>query len=773
MMSNPIPDNPFAAVAAECARALSGTSPNSLVSLFPPSAATALNAHATVSAMTGSPVVMDTPAAVATASQTDTNANDSFVDGAQRATCANEFALTTAAAVIHPKCMATGRWTHTYVAMVIGFDAEDAINAPCAPPSAAASALRSAAGSQKCCTRLAHGRNAAHHSDCNPHTPANHGAADANMPEATGFEAVNPGAAAIAASALSPRKMGPQIANAQPAGDTKPRDQCARGMPAGSVGSFAASVIFAAILAAIARLASAAISPSTRPGTATETTFTANAPAVSNCQPFIPNAGIEESQPDAVSFTSPTARPPAAVTIAPTAASRAPSMVRKAVTWHTGTFIGGAERNSGAQKFSVPLKRYHCSPRTSLAMPAAPRATRAKWFSWTSAIAVGAAVGAGAFVYYLNLLEPPKRRRVGDEIDASRGTTEEPSVSPASPGASSAVGTPQRTENTPSPAPQSPRLSKKQRQKLAVSRAQSELLGSLESANAFGKEEVREGDGSFDGGIQSVDPATLDQRFKRASAKVEHIVRRITTSDKLQIYGLYKQATCGPCVDKKPRLLEGMQKHAKWTAWSELLDLASSDAKREYVELVGRLCGEQGGVGEAGAAVKSESDQETSDTDDGTLGGPVFSRPERPFDAPSGETSLLTPLAEACRAGDVDAIQKIFKSASDSGVDMQRDDEGRTALHWAADGGHALAAQTLLECMKKQSTSEICEFVDAVDDEGQTASHYAATVESAGTCRVLIKWGADVTVEDADGETPAELGAKELAERGAELEARV
>ena len=104
---------------------------------------------------------------------------------------------------------------------------------------------------------------------------------------------------------------------------------------------------------------------------------------------------------------------------------------------------------------------------------------------------------------------------------------------------------------------------------------------------------------------------------------------------------------------------------------------------------------------------------------------------------------------------------------------MQRDDEGRTALHWAADGGHALAAQTLLECMKKQSTSEICEFVDAVDDEGQTASHYAATVESAGTCRVLIKWGADVTVEDADGETPAELGAKELAERGAELEARV
>ena len=34
----------------------------------------------------------------------------------------------------------------------------------------------------------------------------------------------------------------------------------------------------------------------------------------------------------------------------------------------------------------------------------APRAPRAKWFSWSTAIAVGAAVGAGAFVYYHHLL---------------------------------------------------------------------------------------------------------------------------------------------------------------------------------------------------------------------------------------------------------------------------------------------------------------------------------------------------------------------------------
>ena len=75
-------------------------------------------------------------------------------------------------------------------------------------------------------------------------------------------------------------------------------------------------------------------------------------------------------------------------------------------------------------------------------------------------------------------------------------------------------------------------------------------------------------------------------------------------------------------------------------------------------------------------------------------------------------------------------------------------------MHWAADGGHAGVIAALLAMGAE---------VDAVDDEGQTALHYAATVESAASCRLLLEAGADPEVEDDDGDTPESLGALVLA----------
>ena len=405
-------------------------------------------------------------------------------------------------------------------------------------------------------------------------------------------------------------------------------------------------------------------------------------------------------------------------------------------------------------------------------MPPAPRATRARWFSWSTAIAVGAAFGAGAFVYYHHTLEPPARRRDDEDVETpSRETQVEsssasPPASPATPGASSAVGgsTPAFVPGTSSPAPStSPRLSKKDRQKLAVSRAQSELLGS----GAFG-----EGDDEFaetnTRAENSTEKVSLDAAFADAAVAVESIVKRMTSADKLRVYGLYKQATEGPCVSPKPRLLEGMTKHAKWTAWSELGDLDSNKAKREYVALVRSLTKSQ--TLPTRKALSDENvvfeEDAVRDSDDIGLGGPVFSRPELPFDGPSGpggpNAGFLDGLALACRAGDVAGARALISKKK---IDFDaRDEEGRTALHWAADGGHAETCSVVLEGVRLALGADAAKaLVDAVDDEGQTALHYAAVVESAATCAVLIRWGADCDVLDADGETPAELGARELA----------
>ena len=411
----------------------------------------------------------------------------------------------------------------------------------------------------------------------------------------------------------------------------------------------------------------------------------------------------------------------------------------------------------------------------------APRAPRAKWFSWSTAIAVGAAVGAGAFVYYHHLLEPSARRRDDEDVETpSRETQVEsssasPPTSPATPGASSAVGggSPAPVPGASSPAPQSPRLSKKERQKLAVSRAQSELLGS----GAFG-EDGNEGTETKTRAPSSSSRSSKDDEhshspndaaFADAAAAVASIAKRLTSADKLRVYGLYKQATEGPCVSPEPRLLEGMTKHAKWTAWSELGDLDAEAAKRAYVALarsLTRVSGPARGTSELSESLEDE-DEGTEAEDEGTLGGPVFSRPELPFDGPSGPggagAGFLDGLAEACRAGDVDGARALILNPKPVDFDA-RDDEGRTALHWAADGGHAAAASAVLEGIRGARGAEAARaLVDAVDDEGQTALHYAAVVESAATCALLIRWGADCDAEDADGETPAELGARELA----------
>lgn len=401
----------------------------------------------------------------------------------------------------------------------------------------------------------------------------------------------------------------------------------------------------------------------------------------------------------------------------------------------------------------------------------APRAMRARWFSWSTAIAFCATVGAGAFVYYHHLLEPPPRRRDDEDVGTSRETPVEsssasPPASPATPGASSAVsGSP--PEPGPGTCSQTPRLSKKERQKLAVSRAQSELLGS----GAFG-DDAREGTSTETRVTSGTrEKVSLEAAFADAAAAVESIVKRLTSADKLRVYGLYKQATEGPCALPKPRLLEGMTKHAKWTAWSELGDLDAGAAKREYVTLVRALTrkGQSRPDGEAGDVSILEEDEaliEGDDARDETLGGPVFSRPELPFDGLSGPggagARFLDGLAEACRAGDVAGARALMRGAP---VDFDaRDEEGRTALHWAADGGHAEAASAVLEGVRAARGAEAARgLVDAADDEGQTALHYAAIVESAATCALLIRWGADCDAKDADGETPAELGARELA----------
>ena len=148
----------------------------------------------------------------------------------------------------------------------------------------------------------------------------------------------------------------------------------------------------------------------------------------------------------------------------------------------------------------------------------------------------------------------------------------------------------------------------------------------------------------------------------------------------------------------------------------------------------------------------------------GGLGGPVFSRPRMPSMEDADGDAEGVPRGVPSRSGRwircwrrAGGAWSRFAARRPGPLDLRLADEcGRTALHWAADGGHVEVGAALIKMGAD---------VDAVDDDGQTALHYAATCERAEMCRLLLESGADPDAEDADGDTPNALGAVGLAMR--------
>ena len=79
--------------------------------------------------------------------------------------------------------------------------------------------------------------------------------------------------------------------------------------------------------------------------------------------------------------------------------------------------------------------------------------------------------------------------------------------------------------------------------------------------------------------------------FKAAASYVKENANEVQVSDaqKLTLYGLFKQVTCGPNKTSKPGIMGGFVKRAKWKAWSSVKNLSRDAAARKYVDLVQSL----------------------------------------------------------------------------------------------------------------------------------------------------------------------------------------
>ncbi|KAI3750982.1 hypothetical protein L2E82_21951 [Cichorium intybus] len=242
---------------------------------------------------------------------------------------------------------------------------------------------------------------------------------------------------------------------------------------------------------------------------------------------------------------------------------------------------------------------------------------------------------------------------------------------------------------------------------------------------------------------EGVESTELDEAFSAATAFVaataaDRSSQKVSTDLQLQLYGLYKIATEGPCTTPQPSALK-MTARAKWNAWQKLGAMPPEEAMVKYLDIITELYPTW--VSGSTSKRKDGNDNERSSKDTRPM-GPVFS--SLIHEEESDELKLDAIHAFA-REGDTKNLLKCVEGGVP--VDI-KDSEGRTPLHWAVDRGHIEAAELLLSRNAD---------VNLKDNEGQTALHYAAVCERESIAELLVKRNAAKDVKDDDGNYPSDL----------------
>ncbi|XP_042503883.1 acyl-CoA-binding domain-containing protein 1 isoform X2 [Macadamia integrifolia] len=244
---------------------------------------------------------------------------------------------------------------------------------------------------------------------------------------------------------------------------------------------------------------------------------------------------------------------------------------------------------------------------------------------------------------------------------------------------------------------------------------------------------------------EGVETTELDDIFSAAAtfvatAAADRLSLKVSNDVQLQLYGLYKIATEGPCGTPQPSALK-MSARAKWNAWQRLGSMPPEEAMQKYIIIVSELYPSWA----AGSTVRKDggNDAPISDAKGTRTMGPVFST--FVYEESSGDDLKMEAIHACAREGDMNSLLKHV----DSGVSINlRDGEGRTPVHWAVDRGHL----NIVELLVSRNAD-----VNAKDNEGQTPLHYAAVCDREAIAEYLVKHNADINEKDNDGCSPSDL----------------
>eukprot|EP00736_Rhodelphis_marinus_P011812 Rmarinus@m.22213 len=257
-----------------------------------------------------------------------------------------------------------------------------------------------------------------------------------------------------------------------------------------------------------------------------------------------------------------------------------------------------------------------------------------------------------------------------------------------------------------------------------------------------------------------VNDKELEQSFLEGAEYLRKCNLDVTQDQQLAFYGLFKQATAGPCTTPKPGYFK-LEARAKWDAWKKYESLSSDQAAREYIVGIEKIAPNwnsgatvvdspkpkrsSGGL-TLGTATPKGFDLSTVESQE-KKGGDNDDDDDEVLVDVNGDTEAFVKhgLAHWASQGDLASVEYLLSSGEGDFTELL---EGLTPLMWAADRGHLHIVRALLRAGADPNVT---------DDEDQTALHFAAVCDHAEIVTLLMKYGADATMEDISGQTPADL----------------
>ncbi|CAG7668725.1 unnamed protein product [Allacma fusca] len=177
--------------------------------------------------------------------------------------------------------------------------------------------------------------------------------------------------------------------------------------------------------------------------------------------------------------------------------------------------------------------------------------------------------------------------------------------------------------------------------------------------------------------------------------------KKLDQGQLLELYGLYKSATIGPCNEPKPGIFN-LKGRAKWDAWKQVSSLSKEEAQETYFEKVKKFYD----------WTPDQNDARKSSI----LGGNAVSTFAKVEDE-SQDEGKNEPIFGWAKDNELDKITSWLSEGNDVNL---KDKDGLSILHWVVDRGHLEACKLLLHYGANLLVA---------DDDGQTPLDYAITCE--------------------------------------------